>query len=43
MYLHARHIMSLSRFPTLAPEPLFSILLASSSAVSIRLAWRFAA
>lgn len=28
MYLHARHIMPLSRFPLLASEPLFSVLLA---------------
>ena len=43
MYLHARHIMPLSRFPILTSEPLFSVLLASPSVVSIHLAWRFAA
>lgn len=41
MYLHARHIMPLSRFPLLASEPLFSVLLASPSVFSVHLAWRF--
>lgn len=38
MYLHARHIMPLSRFLVLAPEPPCLALLASPSLISEDLA-----